>query len=160
MQRTLHEYPNRNRKLIYIFIWSLRWVIFFCFGFSFCHFSHPFSVALIPALTHSPVIFAQQNSLCVRFSVRCIFFIHWIAKASLNQMNTEFVFGRANKKFIVQSCKWKENKDTHRCARAGGRTDMCTAEKKSFQNARNHSQHKRYELQNKFKNRIKKQQQG
>lgn len=71
-------------------------------------------------------------------------------------MNTEFVFGRANKKIYCSLVQMK-GKQRHTHASAHADAHICVQqEKKSFQNARNHSQHKRYELQNKFKNRIKK----
>lgn len=139
MQSTLQEYPNRNRKLIYIFIWSLRWIIF-CRSLSlylslFLCFSRWF---LLEWFCHS---IAAGFFWCVAF------FIQWIAKAESNRMNTKFTFGKethTHTQMIVQSCKWKENKDKAKKYTLVYTTDTFPVTK----SAGNHTQHKWYELQN------------
>lgn len=121
MQRTLQEYPNRNRKLIYIFIWSLRWIISFAFFFSLVIYKFNGYIRCV-------LIFFSSSYI----------YIHWITNIQFETNEYEICIWQTKKKeYIVQSCKWNENKD---------KKYICIPKW-----SRNHSQHKRYELQNKFK---------
>lgn len=84
-EHATQEYPNRNRKLIYIFIWSLRWIIFCRVVFL------SFSLPLFLSLIFTRMVLPFDGS---RFFWCVAFFIQWIAKADTNRMNTKFTFGR------------------------------------------------------------------
>lgn len=132
MQSTPQEYPNRNRKLIYIFIWSLRWIIF-------CRFLS-LSLLLIFARVILPFDGCRNSFLCVAF------FIRWIAKAESKRIesNEYEIYIRlrnthARTQMIVQSCKWKENKDKAK------KYTLVHIHEKRWQS---YATHKWYELQN------------
>lgn len=143
MQHTLQKYPNRNRKLRKnIFVWSLRWIILVFFAF-------PFFTSLSLSLS-VVVILLECFVLWICFHSRCIFLIILYCndcKGKLNRMNTEFAIGGLTENwifvlfffiFIVQSCKWKENKDTSWTRKKKTKTAKKKNEKLSFQNAHNH----------------------
>lgn len=104
---------------------------------------------------HFYMITSLNNFFCFFFSlviykfngyIRCVLiffsssyiYIHWITNIQFETNEYEICIWQTKKKeYFVQSCKWNENKD---------KKYICIPKW-----SRNHSQHKRYELQNKFK---------